>query len=865
MRRLETYRSKRDPARTPEPFGDERTAPALPPGAARRFVVQQHAARRMHYDLRLEIDGVLASWAVPKGPSLDPKERRLAVRTEDHPLEYEGFEGVIPAGSYGAGAMIVWDAGTYRTADGAAPGEGLAAGKLDLELSGHKLRGRFALVRTRGERDWLLLRKGGAPADGRDPVRDEPASVLSGLTVEEVRAGASRDAEVEEALDRLAAPRRALGRDALRPTLARTAPAAFSRAGWLFELKYDGVRALAVKEAGGAVRLLVRTGGDRAAVYPEVARAVARLPLASFALDGEVVALDAAGRSSFELLQRRMGQRDPRAVARAAADVPVVYYAFDLLGALGRDLRALPLARRKELLARFAPRTGVVRFADHVEGDGTRLFEAAAAHGLEGVIAKRADAPYASGRRTDHWLKVKAPRTACAAIVGWTAGRGARARLGALLLGGWRGGELVYAGSVGSGLDERTIDALLPALEAARIPAPPCRGVPAAVARAARWARPERACDVRYTEETAAGLLRQPVFLRLRDGVDPAACRAPAPRAASAAEPAPARSRARSAAGERPPAELQLTRLDKVFWPLEGYTKGDLLAYYEAVWPWLAPYLRDRPLVLTRYPDGIEGKSFYQHQAPEWTPAWVRRRRIDDTDYFLCDDLRSLLYVVNSGAIPLHVWSARASSLERPDWLVLDLDPKGAPFADVVRVARHVHGLLDAGGAAHFLKSSGQDGLHVLVPLGGRLDHEQARSLAEVLARAVCADLPERATVARPIAARGGRVYVDYLQNGRGKTIASPLSVRPRAGAPVSMPLAWSQLGARLAPERFTIRTAPPRLARDGDPLAGVLGPGIDVARLLAALEARLAQGRRAGGAARGAGAPGATRGRAGR
>ena len=826
-------------------------------------MVQQHAARRLHYDLRLEIDGVLASWAVPRGPSLDPKERRLAVRTEDHPLEYEGFEGVIPAGSYGAGAMIVWDAGSYRTVDGAAPAEGLAAGKLDLELAGHKLRGRFALVRTRGERDWLLLRKGAAPADGHDPVRDEPASVLSGLSVEEVREGVSRDAEVEAALGRLDAPKRALDRDALRPTLARTAPAPFSRPGWLFELKYDGVRALAVKAPDGSVRLVVRSGGDRTAVYPEVARAVARLPLASFVLDGELVALDVSGRSSFERMQRRMGQRDPREIARAAAEVPVVYYAFDLLAALGRDLRRLPLVRRKELLARFAPRTGVVRFADHVEGDGARLFEAVTAHGLEGVIAKRADAPYASGRRTDHWLKIKAPRTSRVAIVGWTAGRGGRARLGALLLGWWRGDELVYAGSVGSGLDERTIDALLPALEVARVAAPPCSGVPESVVRGARWAGPERACEVRYTEVTSAGLLRQPVFVGLREPCDPAACRAPAALGALGAPDGPA-SRgvgdlAAPAAGREVEPELQLTRLDKVFWPLEGYTKGDLLAYYEAVWPWLAPYLRDRPLVLTRYPDGIDGKSFYQHQAPEWTPAWVRRERIEDTDYFLCNDLRSLLYVVNSGAIPLHVWSARAGALERPDWLVLDLDPKGAPFAHVVLVARRLHELLDAGGAAHFVKTSGQDGLHVLVPLAGRLDHEQARSLGEVLARAVCADLPELATIARPIAARGGRVYVDYLQNGRGKTIASPLSVRPRPGAPVSMPLAWSQVNARLRPERFTIATAPARLGKGGDPLAGALGPGVDVARLLASLEAELAR------AAQPAGAPPARRPRSGR
>jgi bifunctional non-homologous end joining protein LigD len=844
MRDLEAYRRKRDPARTPEPFGEERVAAAR--GAARRFAVQQHAARRLHFDLRLEIDGVLASWAVPKGPTLDPREKRLAVRTEDHPLEYAHFEGVIPAGNYGAGAMILWDAGSYRSLAGP-PEAGLEAGKLDLAFEGQKLRGRFALVRTRasGGRDWLLIRKGEAPRDGVDPVRDQPRSVLSGLTVEELREGVTRDAEVEAALRRLRAPRRRLDRDALRPMLASTGEEAFSRAGWLFELKYDGVRTLAVKE-DGRVRLLARTGGDRSRLYPEIVRALERLPLESFAIDGEIVALDASGRTSFERIQQRFTLHDPREVARAEVDVPVVYQAFDLLGALGYDARALELARRKEVLARFVPACGVVRYSDHVEGDGRRLFEAAAERGLEGVVAKRADSRYESGRRSKSWLKLKAPRTANAVIVGWTAGRGGRARLGAVLLAWWRGDELVYAGSAGSGLGEGTIDALLPALEARRAAEPPCSDVPSPPPAGARFARPELVCEVRFTEVTAAGLLRQPVFLGLRPEVPPAACRAP-----GEGEPPPAPRSVPVDAAREP--ELPLTRLEKVFWPVEGYTKGDLLAYYEAVWPWLAPYLRDRPVVLTRYPDGIEGKSFFQKNAPEFTPDWVTRRRIDDTDSFVCNDLRTLLYVINSGAIPLHVWSARLRSLERPDWLILDLDPKGAPFEHVVRVARRIHEILGACGAPHYAKTSGQDGLHVLVPLGARLDHSQARSLAEVVARVVCAELPELATIARPVAARGGKVYVDFLQNGRGKLIAAPLSVRPRPGAPVSMPIAWEKVTARLDPARFTIRSAPGLLRRGGDPCREVLSERVEAARLLAGLEARLAAAERtaAGGAAR--------------
>jgi bifunctional non-homologous end joining protein LigD len=836
MRDLETYRRKRDPEQTPEPFGDEGAASGPQAGATARFVVQQHAARRLHWDLRLEIEGVLVSWAVPKGPTYDAKEKRLAVRTEDHPLEYAHFEGVIPAGNYGAGAMIVWDLGTYRSIDASTPAEGLEAGKLDLELRGQKLRGRFALVRTKrgAGNEWLLLRKGAPPEPGVEPVRDQPASVLSGLTVEELRASATRDAEVETALRAVKAPTRALDEDALRPMLASNGGEPFTRAGWLFELKYDGVRTLVVKQ-DGAVRLVARAGGDRTHLYPEIARAAARIPLASFVLDGEIVALDARGRASFERIQRRFTQTDLREVARVEREVPVLYQAFDLLGALGRDLRGLPLAVRKEILARFVPALGIVRYTDHVETDGVKLFEIAAQHDLEGVIAKRADSKYESGRRAGAWQKWKVPRSAPFAIVGWTAGKGTRAHMGALLLGGVRDGEMVYAGSAGSGLDERTIASLLPRLEAARLAKPPCTGVPVPPPANARWTEPALVCRVRYTEVTSVGLLRQPVFLGLAPETSVAETRAPG---TPAAEPAAIARLDRAAPAPEP--ELALSRLEKVFWPIEGYTKGDLLAYYEAVWPWLAPYLRERPVVLTRYPDGIEGKSFYQKNAPDFTPGWVARQRIDETDYFLCNDLRSLLYVINSGAIPLHVWSARRGDLDRPDWLILDLDPKGAPFDHVVQVARAIHTLLDELGAPHFAKTSGQDGLHVLLPLGGALDHEQTKSLGEVLARVVCGELPDVATVARPLAARGGKVYVDFLQNGRGKLIAAPLSVRPRAGAPVSMPLPWAKVTKRLDPARFTIRTAPALLAKEGDPFEGVLNEPVDVPALLRALSARL-------------------------
>jgi bifunctional non-homologous end joining protein LigD len=720
--------------------------------------------------------------------------------------------------------------------DGRSPAEGLAAGKLDLALEGHKLRGRFALVRTRrGEgRDWLFFAKGReAPAEP-DVVAAEPASVFSGLTVEELRAGRTLDAELAAAADAAGAPRRALDATRLRPMLATPEERPFRRKGWLFELKYDGVRVLAEKD-GERVRLFARTGGERTGQYAEVAKALRHLPVSSAIVDGEIVALDALGRSSFERIQRRFTPSDAEAVAQAQREIPVVLYAFDLLAVAGHDLRALPLVRRKELLARLAPRLGFVRFADHVEEDGLALYEAARAHGLEGIVAKRADSRYEAGQRAKSWLKLKVARSASLVIAGSVPGKGSRKGLGSLVLVGRRDGEWVYAGNVGSGLDAASLAKLEAELSARAIARPAFSGGPPQKwPEGVRFVLPEQVCEVRYTEVTSAGVLRHPVFVGLRDDVDPAECAAPRPRATT---PEP---RGDTEPSAPPEPALRLTRLDKVFWPVEGYTKGDLLAYYERIWPWIEPYLKDRPLVLTRYPDGIEGKFFYQKNAPEFTPEWVQRQTIDDTDYFVCNELRTLLHVVNSGAIPLHVWSARVGSLERPDWLILDLDPKQAPFSAVVTIARHLHALLDALGAANYVKTSGQDGIHVMLPLGGLLSHDEARSLAEAIARTVVAELPELATVTRPVAARGDKVYVDHLQNGRGKLIAAPFSVRPRPGAPVSMPLAWAEVTQRLVPARFHIANAAARLAKRGDPLREVLGPGVDAVRLLDGLARRL-------------------------
>jgi bifunctional non-homologous end joining protein LigD len=854
--RLERYRKKRDPGRTPEPFGQPGGDIAQ---AARLFVIQKHAARRLHWDFRLELGGTLRSWAVPKGPSYDPADKRMAVEVEDHPIEYADFEGTIPAGNYGAGAVIVWDRGTWRPIGD--PVAGLEQGKLVFELTGYKLRGEWTLVRTRregGKQQWLLMKHRDAHAGPRKVAEE---SVLSGRLLEEVASGVDRAATALREARRLGAKERALAKADLRPMLAETRDEPFSGEGWLFELKYDGYRLLARREGAG-VALSYRSGDDATALFPEVVKALEMLP-ADAVVDGEVVVLDAEGRPSFQGLQQR-GQLSRREdIARAAVERPATLFAFDLLSLGGLDLRPLPLAERKRLLATVVPRLGPVRFADHVEERGKDLWREVEARGLEGIVAKRADSPYRSGARSPAWLKIPSDRTGDFAVVGFTRPRGGRAAFGALLLASREGDGWRYAGSVGSGFTDRQLDELHGRLAPRARPTPPCDG-PVPKGPGNTWVEPEVVVLVRYKQRTAEGLLRHPVFVRVRDDKRPEEAEGPAPARAEPprpglAEGAPARARPR----------VEVSNADKVFFPKEGITKGEVVAYYREISPFMLPFLRDRPIVLTRYPDGIEGKSFFQKDAPEWRPEWMRTVRIHsgeiksargsrldsrgplggegdrDLDHFLVDDAEGLVWIANLGTIPIHVFSSRVGSLERPDWCIVDLDPKEAPFAHVVRIARALHDLCEEIGLPSYPKTTGQKGLHVLVPLGGQLTHEQSRSLGELLARAIEADLPDISTTARAVGARGGRVYLDFMQNGFGKTIAAPYTVRPRPGAPVSVPLRWSEVNARLDPARFTIRTAPARAAKGRDPLLPVLAEKPDLLSALERLRARLSPGAR--------------------
>ncbi len=847
---LEAYRRKRSSEATPEPMGSRAAA------GGGRFVVQKHAARRVHFDLRLELEGTLKSWAVPRGPSLDPEVKRLAVATEDHPLEYADFEGSIPAGNYGAGAMIVWDSGRWVPLED--PVAGMESGKLLFELRGYKLRGVWTLFRTGGRRQtddgsqWLLMKKPDTAArprevEGGDEDGLPPESVLSGLTVEELRDGCDRIEEVRTGIEASDAPRRLVDPRSLPLMLATAADRPFSRAGWIYELKYDGYRLVAAKE-GGSVFLRYRRGGDVTALYPELVRALRRLPVDSLVLDGEVTVLDGGGRPSFARLQTRALLSRPVEIEQASVRRPATLFAFDLVSFEGHDLRPLPLLERKGWLAQVLPPAGPLRYSDHIEERGEEFFEQAVAMGLEGTMAKDGASRY-TGRRSSAWVKLRAERTGDFAIVGMSPPKGGRVGLGSLHLAVWNAeaGGLVYAGRVGTGFSDADLTHLAELLSARQREDPPCHAPVGEDGAAGNeltdghlmggriedqtWVEPDDAlvCEVRFKEWTPHGLLRHPVFLRLRDDKPLEDCvRRDEPRGREATLPAP------------PERRVEVTNQSKVFWPDEGYTKGDLIDFYAAVSEAMQPYLTDRPLVMTRYPDGVDGKSFFQKNAPDFAPDWLHTVRLTsprtgkDVEYFVCQNRESLVYVANLAAIVLHVWSSRLHQLGQPDWCILDLDPKDAPFEDVIEIALAIRRLCLQIKLPSFVKTSGSSGLHVLLPLAGACTYEQSRSLGQLIAQIICRQLPEIATVTRNPERRGGKVYIDFVQNGRGRLLVAPFSVRPLPAAPVSTPLRWSEVKPGLDLRDHNIRTVPERLKKlKTDPLRGVLTEQPD---LLAAL-----------------------------
>ncbi|NUP11108.1 MAG: DNA ligase D [Polyangiaceae bacterium] len=846
-RSLHDYRHKRDQTKTNEPLGDESDARGSGPTWRGAFVMHQHDATRMHYDLRLEVGGVLASFAIPHGPTLDPQAKHLAVHTEDHPIEYLDFEAVIPDGTYGAGPMIAWDLGSVRYLDMSAE-EGLVEGKLHFVLEGRKLRGRFGLVRLKPKdksvplgRDWLFMKKQDAHASGRDLAAEQPRSVLSGLTVKELLGSEGRARAVEDAARAAGARKRPVDVRKVSPMLCT--PDDLPSAGrYLYELKMDGVRVLAQKSESG-VSLYYRSGRPATASYPEIARAVGGLAARSVVLDGEILAFDDKGKPSFERLATRIHRAPKTDLKHALADVPVVYMVFDLLGIGDLDLRPLPLVARKALLRELLPAPGVLRVLDHLEGKGDVLLAFCRENGLEGVVAKRMDSPYVDGpARTAHWIKTKCTTEAEFVVVGYTEGEGTRRRLGALELASYEGDDLVRRGRVGSGLNEDRVDKLLALLGPLASDVPTAKGEyePVPAPRKLFHVEPKIVVRVRFLEWSEDGVLRHSVFLGIEPDLDPKSCRA-APHdedhVVGAVE-------AELPAAEEPPEPeivVKVTNRNKVFWPEEKYTKGDLVDYYAAIAPVLLPYLEDRPVMLVRYPDGIDNKNFYQWNVPHGMPTWVRSvvlgkhvSSADESDHkkhvFLIDRPESLIYIANLACIPIHVLASRVGSPNQCDFLTIDFDLHLSTLAAATRLATTLRGLLAEAGLVGFPKTSGQTGLHVFVPLGAGVTPSAARTLADLLGRMIVDRHPDIATMERTVQKRGPRVYVDTGQTGPSRTIVAPYSVRATRGARVSTPITWAELEAGVDPGAFTIRTVLDRIGKLGDPMCPLLStkPNMD-------------------------------------
>jgi bifunctional non-homologous end joining protein LigD len=856
---LEEYRRKRDFGATPEP------APSDVVERSGRFTVQRHRATALHYDFRLEIGGVLVSWAVPKGPTLDPKDRRLAMRTEDHPIEYLDFEGVIPAKQYGAGDVIVWDWGIFEPeAETANPKAALYTGEIKFVLHGQRLRGRYTIVRTDdddGRERWLLLKKRDEAAVDGWGAEDHPTSVKSGRTNDEVRDGVGprfmADPPRPPGEVDLSAAREARMPDFIAPMRATLATDPFDDPDWVFEVKWDGYRVEAVVSESG-VRLWTRRRQDARVYFPDLADASGWIAAREAIVDGEVVALDEAGRPRFSLLQDHTGVRTGRVPGgkRLGKPAQLVYQAFDLLHLDGRSLLDVPLEERKRLLrSRLRPHP-LVRYAGHVDGDGKAFFQAARAQELEGIVAKLRRSPYEPDRRSRSWLKLKARHEQEVVVVGWLPGQGTHTDIGSVILAVRSGDRWVHAGQVGSGLDTRTRRELHARLESIERPDSVLDPVPRL--RGARWVEPQIVIRVEFAEWTADDLLRQAAFKGFELDRDPRTVRRE--RAVSTAKataeaerahtPGPMATASNSTdttdtiaaldALEREGTwvvdghEIRVTNLDKVLFTArdggEPVTKRDLLRYHVQVAPTLIPYLDGHGLTVQRYPNGIEQKGFWQKDLPSHTPSWVTRwtyhhREEGPKSYPVVDSAATLAWLAQEAAIELHPWTSRTDAPDRPSYALIDIDPgPDTTWEELLVLARLYRTALDHLGAKAHPKVTGKRGLQVWIGIARGPTFDDTREWVEGLSRAIGATVPDLVSWEWAKRARKGKARLDYTQNAINKTLVAPYSTRPAPGAPVSMPIDWEELDdPQLRPDRWTIREVAGRLAERGDLFRGVL------------------------------------------
>lgn len=887
---LQEYKRKRNFKATSEPEGKVKSTKGK-----NSFVIQKHAATRLHYDFRLELEGVLLSWAVPKGPSLDPDEKRLAVHVEDHPLDYGTFEGTIPKGQYGGGTVLLWDRGTWEP-DGD-PVAGYKKGHLKFRLHGEKLQGGWNLVRIGGRKDddndnWLLIKEKddeALPGSGDAVVEEHPESVSTGRSLDEIAADADnvwqsnraeKSAGFKQKIAAKAAKKRVAAKaPAKKPAKQETAsPSAFDPASlpgarkvkmpssveaqlatlvdetpqgeeWIHEIKLDGYRVLAFIE-NGETRIVTRNDKDWTDRFAPVAQAAGKLPVSAAILDGEVVVLEPDGRTSFQALQNALTENRDR---------DLVYFAFDLLYLDGYDLRNAPLLARKEALAAvLAGGQGTtIRFSDHVAGDGESFYRQACSFALEGIIAKRGDVPYHPGRNKD-WLKVKCLKRQEFVIVGFTDPEGSRVGFGALWLAVNEGGKLVAVGKVGTGFNGKLLKDLRKRLDKMIVDKPPVANPPrGAEARRSHWVRPELVGEVAFTEWTREGILRHPAFQGLREDKSPREVvherpAEPPPEAKKAEAKRPVAAQKVKTAAQPPsgpkapvhpaPGEVELpasgrskkkeveisgvriSNPERVLYPEQGLTKKDLAVYYSRISDWILPHLVDRPLTLVRCPEGRAKQCFYQKHINEHVPPSIRRIDVgDDEPYGTLSSLEGLLSLVQMGVLELHIWGSHRDKIEQPDYVVFDLDPdEGLGWDRVVEGALKVREFLAGLGLQTFLKTTGGKGLHVVLPLTRKLDWDQVKAFTKGVADTIVAGEPDRYTAKLPKASRKGKVFIDYLRNGRGATSIAAYSTRARPDAPVSAPLFWEELETDVRANTYTVRNLPERLeSLPADPWEG--------------------------------------------
>ncbi|MBK6264357.1 DNA ligase D [Marivirga sp. S37H4] len=815
---LEEYNLKRKFDKTPEPKGIGNKENAS------RFVVQRHKASRLHYDLRLEIEGVLKSWAVPKGPSMNASDKRLAIQTEDHPVRYLTFEGTIPRGNYGAGVMQIWDTGIFEVTNASTEKELIEQyekGDLKITFHGEKIKGAFALVKTNRsgkQNQWLLIKK-------KDAFATDLEYDAEWFTDDK----ATKSSEP----DKKSAKKKLDPGSFIKPMLASPTKEIFDSPDWIYELKWDGYRILAHISEGKA-SLYSRNGLNYSQKFRPITYELSSIPH-EVVLDGEVVIVNEEGLPDFQKLQNY----DPE-----TTEGTLRFYVFDLLHLNGMDAISLPLTERKSLLPEILEDLNRVIYCDHLNGMGSVFYNRAIEAGMEGVIAKKADSTYSPGYRSENWLKVKSVESVEVLICGYTDSVKGGSLFGSLILGTYREGELKYAGNCGSGFSNEEQRKLLDKFSKLETEKNPFGKKINLKGRKPHWAEPKIICEVKYSEITKSGLMRHPIYKGIRNDKDQAEL-APPEEVESQENELNTTKNTQASGGslEIGGQQITLTNLEKIYWPDEGFRKYDLIDYYLNISEIILPYLVDRPQNMHRHPNGIKGKSFYQKDN-ETLPGWIETYPIyskstrKEIEYMLCQNEASLLYMANLGCIEINPWNSRVQSLDSPDFTVIDVDPTDKnTFEEVIEVAMAAKEVLDLAGIEGYCKTSGSSGMHIYIPLGAKYSYEEARDFTKLLCYYIHAQTDPLTSMDRAVKNRKGKIYLDYLQNRRGQTLAAPYCARPKPGATVSAPLLWEEVKPGLDRRDFTILSMPPRIEEKGDLFAAVLEKGIDMEKALARLE----------------------------